>query len=610
MDTAQNDALPARSIEPEPKAESESDRFSCLCGLTSFVTNSKQVLEIDWDLTPDEVSVLCVLLLTSEVSISRLVLRKELPSGIAAQLGSAIKCLGTIHTMSLGSCGEFECTEAPELFRSVLAAASPALEQLSINHLIIPRKWLIIARDAFSQFTALRSLTIATSRDCDIPLLVASIGKLRALESLHISEVGVGDLNVGMLTATLGENLPQLVELDIRSGGFGEKAGRPIGGLVALGRLQKLVLKYNQINDAGVSAMVDAILDLSKSHRCELQQLGLRANDIGPAGGIKLAELIAHSPRLRILDLLYNDLDETAAAALFKSLQLRSHSLEEFNVDCCNLDPRGVLLLLDTLREFPELRVIKAGWNVNGDVCAHALAQFLLSYGGRRLIKLQMMCIGITESGALELAEALAKAYTLREINISGSPLRPRGAAAIFDALAIASAIPMDAIHFGNCGIGDDGASAVGRFILHRGSRNVYLFGNKIHATGAKAIMDSAAISTTCVIDFLSLSHNPIGDEGVKCILNKMMQSQRRLVHKLDIEGIKLGVGAATAVKLAVEKYGILYCICASKYGVDVEADGILEGVKKWERDLRPSRTAILRLFLQFSPSIRCSDRY
>ncbi len=112
--------------------------------------------------------------------------------------------------------------------------------------------------------------------------------------------------------------------------------------------------------------------------------------------------------------------------------------------------------------------------------------------------------------------------------------------------------------------------------------------------------MDSVAISTTCVMNILDLSHNPIEDKGVKCILNKMMQSRRRLVYKLNIAGIRMGVEAANVVKLAVETYDIPYvipyCICVSIDDDNRKVAGILEGVEKWERDLKPSRAAILRL--------------
>ncbi|MDR3574551.1 MAG: hypothetical protein P4L50_11855 [Anaerolineaceae bacterium] len=551
------------------------------------------MLKITWDLTPAEVSVLCTLLLTPGTAISQLILHTELPFGTAARLGSAINCAGTIHTISLGYRYESYNSPVPELLRTLNLVASPVLEQLD-PHIIIKSDKRILC-DSLEEFTSIRSLTISGYCDCGhpIPWLMSRIGRLRALESLRITNVYIRGSDAEALAATL-KDLATVVELGICSCGLGEKAGRPIGSLVALGRVKKLVLERSCFKDEEVSAMVNEILSPSGVHSCELQQLSLETNNIGPTGGTKLVELVAHSPHLRVLKLRIGSVGEIAAAALFKAIRLRSHSLEELDVTGCELDPRGALL--DELRAFPALKVLRIGQSSEGDLGTHALVQLLLSYGGCRLVELQIQCINITETGALVLAGALAKAYALRIICMNGSPFGPRGAAAIFDALSEASTMPMDAIDFSNCGVGDDGASAAGRLILCRGCRHVYFCGNKVSSTGAKAIMDSAAISPGCMINFLDLSDNPIGDEGVGYIMDKLVRSRRRLVHKLGIENTKMGVRAAMAIKLAVETYGFPYWICVTRHNGDMEADNILEGVEKWERDSKPSRTAILQL--------------
>ncbi len=484
---------------------------------------------------------------------------------------------------------------APELFLTLLAAASPALERLNISWIRITSEWL--ACDPFEKFTALRSLTIMAPGGCPIPSLVSGIGQLRTLESLHISRVNIGDSNSIMLAATLGDRLPLLAELEICSSGFREKAGRPIGSLIALGRVKKLILDCNRLEDDGISAMVDAIIDLSRMHRCKLQQLGLRMNNIGSAGGIKLAEQIAHSPHFRALDLSDNPMGESAADALFKAIRLRSHSLEGLDVSECELGPRGALPVLDALRAYPALRILRTSQGDEGDLGAHALAQFFLFSGRCRLTELQIESSGITETGALELARALVKAYTLKNLNMVGNSIGPRGAAAIFDALATASTRPMYLINFSCCEIGNDGASAAGRLISRRGCRNVLLDGNEMDATGAKVIMDSAATSTTCVIHFLNLSNNPIGDKGVKYVLDKITQTRRTLVCMLDITGINMGAEGAMAIERAVKEHSMPHWMPANKHCGNVEADRILEGVVKWERDSKPPMAAILKLF-------------
>ncbi len=576
---------------------SEPDQFSSLCGLTSFATNSKRVLKIRWKLTPAEDSVLCSLLLTPGISISQLTLTYELPPNIAAQLKNVINHSTTIRAITLGYYINLgEAKPIPELFRTLSIGASSTLEQLSINSFPITSDWLACYQ--FEKFTSPCSLTIKMVRDwyCSIPLLVTRIGQLRTLESLRIWHVPIGDSNIEILAATLRDRLPLLAELEICGGSLSEKAGRPIGSLVALGRIKKLALGYNELKDEGVSAIIDAILSSSRMHNCKLQHLDLRMTSIRLAGGIKLAELIAHSSHLRVLELSRNVICK-AADAFCKSIQLRSHTLEELDVSECYMGSRGALPLLDALRAFTALKVLRTGRCYEGYPAAHALAQLLMFSGGCRLIELQIICSDITETGALELAGALAKVYTLRSINTCEDRFGPRGGVAIIDALATASANPMDAINFGDCRIGDDGASAVGRLIRRRGCRKMHLYLNEIQTTGAKAIMDSAAVSTTCMINLLDLAHNPIGDEGVRYALDKMMQSQRRLVHRLSIRGIKMGAKAATAIKRAVEEHDIQCWMDVDKYhNNDWEAVDILEEVEKWEHDSKPSRDPILRL--------------
>ncbi len=580
MDTAHNDAPPARSIEPEPKP----DLFSSLCCLASFVTNSKRVLKITRDLAPAEVSVLCSLLLACGVEISQLTLKTTLPPGTAVQLGSAIKCLSTI-SLDYDSVRNIE--SAVELLR--ILNLVPALGQPDLH----------LANDnretcgSFEKFAALRSLTIIDHSVNPIPWLVSRIGQFRALESLRISNVYISDSDAEILLATLGERLPLLAELNISRCGRWKKIGRQIGSLVALGRIKKLILRRNLLEDEGVSAMVDTIL-APGIRTCKLQQLGLPINDIREAGGIKLAELIAHSPYLRVLDLNDNCMGEIAAEALFKAIKLRAQLLEELDIIRCDLGSRGPLLFLGALREFTALRVLKTGWSNVRDLGAHALSQFLQSSGGCRLVELQLERSNIRETRALELAGAITKAYALQNIIMSGNSIGARGGAAIFDALATAYMVPMDTIDFSCCNIGDDGASAAGRLILHRGCRRVLLSYTEMHAAGAKAIVDSVAISA-CTISFLDLSGNPIGDEGVKYVFDKMVQSRRRFVHKLNIEGTEMAAEAALAVKLAVETYVLPYRILVDSL-CSPAASIILEEVMTWERDSKPSRTAILRL--------------
>lgn len=573
-DMAQNDD--AYSID-----SGFADPFSSLCGLTTFVTNSSELLKIDRKLTPAQVAALCSLL-TSTASISRLTLWYELPPGAAAAIGSAISA-STVCELALGDSNALLHEPAPELLRILASvSAGSAMEQLSITCFDVDDERVC---DSLWHLAALRSLTIATDRVSSrcVPLIVAGIGKLRALESLHLKGVLFPDFGAGMLTAALND-LPMVTDISIRAGGL--SSGRTIGNLVALRRIQKLDLHGNLLYDKGVSEIVDTIL--ASKRRIVLQMLNLGSNWVGPVGGQKVAELIARLPRLRTLDLSCNPIGEG-----FR-LMRAGQAMEELDLSTCKMDVHGIESLLSA---GAALSVIRIGGNYVRDLGAQAVAQFILRLGGRKLYELRMEDNEITETGALALAKACVKAYALQHIDMAGNLIGPHGAATIMNALVTASMVPMDTIRFWQCNIGDDGAPAAGRLIIRRGCRHLYLGNNNMHAKAAKMIADSVAASA-CSIQLLDLSYNPFGDRGVKCLLKMItlipQQRDRILVHELDIVETEMGVKGAMAVRRVVESHCALIKLRVSINTGNEKADKIVKDAGLWERNSKSLGTAIL----------------
>lgn len=580
------------------------DLFSSLCGLASFVTNTVQGLRLGWSLTPREVSVLCSLL-TSGAQISHLTLRRELPHGAAAQVGSAID-RAAITALTLGDRRDPENKPTPELLRVLAVCDNAALEQISIFCLHVSDGCM---REPFGKFAALRGLndkSAAPVHDaepimasggprCRVTLLVAGIGRLKALESLYIAGVGISDADVEALVAAV-RDLPLVTDLGISSAYIGTQTGRQIGSLIALGRLRKLDMSFAQLNDDWISAVAAAISAPQPPHtRCELQDLNLGSNAIGPTGGEKLADsIISSSPRLRTLNLFGNPVGPVAALALGIALRRSANSLQELDVAACGLGSHGVVSLMSGLRGFPALRVLMIGWNCEHSLDARPVSRILLCPG---LEKLGMQMNNITEAAALELAQGFVHAYKLRSLYVSKNPIGPQGASAILGAVAKASAtMSMDTIQFADCGIGDEGALATGKLIEHRGCRCVGLSGNAIHAVGVKAIANSIADSAAAGVEELELARNPVGDEGVRYLLDKIT-AQGGTVRRVDVRETKRGVEAAMAVKRAAEvQDGMLTTLLVTRHSGNKKADKILGEIEKWERDSKPSGTAILEL--------------
>ncbi len=583
MDAMRNDISESNSL------------FASLCGLTNFVINSAQLLTINRKLvSPEEVSVLTSLLV-SGVQISRLTLCEELPSGTAAELGSAIKRSG-VRALTLGSRHhKYTCIEAPELLLTAEVAANSALEQFAFENIDLD---FGCTYEWFGQFAALRSLTVTLSDLRFFPTklfktMAAGIGRLRALESFYISRVIFADSDGDTLISNM-KDLPILAELSICDTAIRAKPARQIGGLVVLGKLKKLDLHRGIITDEIASAIVDAILESppqrQHSRIIGLQELNLSSNDIGPAGQQKIAsELLLHFPRLRSLNLSDNSIGEGLSG-----LDAAAQSLEELDVSGCGLGGPGVESLLNST--LPTLRALRIGRNKVGDLGARTVSRFLLTHScGRTLVELQLQENDITESGALALSVAFVGAYELRSLYMSENYIGPCGGATIIDTLNTASTMPMDMIDFAECNIGDIGASAAGRLVSHRGCSHVYLSFNEINAAGAGAIADAVAVSP-CRIEYLDLHDNTFGDEGVRYLLDRIMQPRNKTVRKMQIIDNWMGVEGAMAVKRAVESPGVMYRLHAGESHGDRTAYDFLHKVLMLEDSLAAARKSILAL--------------
>ncbi|MDR3573974.1 MAG: hypothetical protein P4L50_08940, partial [Anaerolineaceae bacterium] len=544
---------------------------SDLANFASFVVNIRTApMTVKSELTPAGVSALASLLAFG-AEIDYLALYEELPEGAAAELGVAIKHSGRISELSLGRGNRKSPDLAQELLHLVAVSATPALEQLSIEWIRIDDGRMKEIGNSFGKLTALRSLTISHCAFA-IPLLARQISKLRALESLTISKIFNIIYGVGTLFAAL-KDLPLLTDMSFSEYNTNAESWRHIGDFVASGRIRKLHLNYAALKDEGISMIVDVVL-ASGRQMCKLSELCLIGNSIGPAGARKISELVARSPHLRCLDLRLNPMGMIAIDARKKS----ANSLQELNMNQCELGPQESLLFI-SLSAFRALTVLKISHNKVGNAGAVAISHFLLVSGGRTLAELEMNLNHITEAGAFDLAKGLAISYALRSIDIAQNQLGPRGAVAIIDALNTASMVPMNKIEFALCKLRDPGAEAVGKLIMHRGCKRVLLDWCEIQTEGAKAIADSVDASA-CVIEVLNLYNNFLGDEGVKCILDKIML-RNRSVYKLYINVSDIVVEGAMAFKRAMEAQGALKELVCLGVASDAKARGIMDETER-----------------------------
>ncbi|MDR3577928.1 MAG: hypothetical protein P4L50_29030, partial [Anaerolineaceae bacterium] len=525
---------------------SDSAPFPALINLTSFVVNRREMFKINEELTLANVTVLASLLI-SGAEIDYLSLNEELPAGTGAALGKAIKCYGGMISLYVSS-GDTKCGPTPELSQLVAVSPSVALEYLTVQSLTIDSECMSRLCSSFgTKLTALRSLTIDYCR-FDILLLAKWIDSLQVLESLDVRSKSFVSSGAETLFAGLGK-LPAIVRLRLENIEIGVESLRQLGEKF-LGELRGLILRENQLGNNGVSAIVDAIIT-SRRGRCKLEELVLCFNDIGLAGAGNISRLIVCSPHIYHINL---DGNPKLGIIVSQALEMCAYSLDTLRVNKSNMGPRRIASLLAL--GYHALTTLDISANEAGDQGAEAVAKFLLRSGGRTLRNLYMTNNGITKAGALKLAKGLAKAYAILIIYVDINPLGPCGGAAVLNALADVSTVRMNSIGISCCNIGDAGASAAGKLIMHRGCIDMNLASNGIGAKSAKVIANSIH-SSTCVMEVLNLYDNALGDDGIAYFLCCITWKNRSLC-KLCMSLQDIGIKGAIAVKRAMKVQGAL----------------------------------------------------
>ncbi len=502
--------------------------------LCSFITNSDRPIEI---LSPDTSS--AAELLSSDAEIECLKLVHKLPDEFSARFMSTLKSNRWIRSLVVTSCNISK--PKPQLVRAVAAAINPGLERLEIRATNFSAEdGEVLGRAMTESGVSLRGFAIEA---CHSPLprgLCVWVGKVQSLESLSISNTLLGGETSRTIVEETIAKLPMIQEVLLRYTNIAPDVGRPLG--LVMGRLRTLDLRSNCLRDLGIEALIGGFLDgYSSSRGCTLETLNLSRSQISLEGFVKLPQLLAHTTRLRSLDISWNYIGDEASPILGEAIG-RLRALEELMAIACHLRPgffRG-------MRKARALVRFVADYNELGDAGAKELAGYLMA-GPSRIAHLSLNINMITQSGTKELVKALARIGTLSFLDLSQNSLGSENASALFDSFVR----PMEELKLARCEIGDKGAKALARAISRGGFRRLTLDCNQIGAEGIAAVAE--AIAAAGCIETLSLTSNFVGTSGAIMIAEKIVKPNRTM-ESLDINYMDLGAEGARALAIAVRE--------------------------------------------------------
>ena len=242
---------------------------------------------------------------------------------------------------------------------------------------------------------------------------------------------------------------------------------------------------------------------------------------------VLLHEVVRLNPFLSVLKLAYNDLGDTGATVIAKSL-------------------------VQDGKHHQMLSVLDLGFNNVGDVGCEALA--LLALAGNFTIS-QLYLAGniIKGKGALAIAGAILHGTGLNSLHLTANSIGSNGLKAIAGAIAKQDAAALELsqqnqaegssvkaptikeLYIGHTGIDSNGFIAVPGLILSNASlKAISISNNNLSDQDMNMLSQALTQNKTIPLERLELSFNDITDQGVETLMNAIWGSPFLKVLKLD----------------------------------------------------------------------------
>jgi len=402
------------------------------------------------------------------------------------------------------------------------------------------------------KYAAFQAAAAAALR-AGVPLFAATIRRLTSckalartplaatLHELHLRECPVGDDGIEHLAAS--PLMARLTALTLDHNRLGSAACEALSASPNAAGLRKLALTHNHVGDDGLAA-------LARSRHLRPTRLGLVDNWAGRTGVEALAgsDLLA---RVADLTLGYNDLGDAGLSALFRPGRLAN--LERLDLEAVECGPDGIGHLARAALPRLRRLTLAAFEGEDEALTALAAAAFLPCLDTLHLRSIlpgrgvaALLAAGLPALRSLALAgveadPALAEAFAARRPVASWKALHlwPRAPLTgdVLAALAAPALGSLTRLEVGQSGLGDAGARAVAASPALAGLRSLELYHNEIGPEGALALGASLHLRR---LRRLRLAWNPLGSGGLACLLDAKDPPP---LAWLDLSHVRLGPG-------------------------------------------------------------------
>lgn len=281
----------------------------------------------------------------------------------------------------------------------------------------------------------------------------------------------------------------------------------------------------------------------------ELEELNLDNAGLTGADIIALARAVGQHAGLRQLDLSRNAVSSAGVQAAIVNALAKNRSLTCLGLDACSITDEGIRCLAGALDRNATLQILTLSHNAIGFEGASALAEALRS-SACRLRRLEVAHVGLRRELAAEFLSGVADNSSLEALVLRDNPLGDEGLEEV--AIALQRNTTLRELDLSRCGfrlVGTQSLFAALR--VRRSLPSLDLSGNDLgQHVGAIEVLASA-VAQGSGLQVLDLSSNSLGDTEVE-LLSGALEAAGCSLRELRLERNAVGENGGERLAAAI----------------------------------------------------------
>jgi len=405
----------------------------------------------------------------------------------------------TQDTIESWSFGDFSLDDAGIVALAEVVKKSRRLKNLEFHQCTFGEDGLIVLAEAFATTKSLRTVNIKSCKLCrgGFQELAKGFSNSASIQGINMAFTPLGDEGLQAMGDSLKKSgYLQHVNLDFSN--VGGCIDPVISGIVHSKALTHLSLKGNELGDGGAEALAEV---LPKS---SIEILNLIDNNISHFGALALGAALPTSKRLRELQLGLNRIGSSGTKALAEGMG-RAPSLHVVGLTSNTIGPEGVQWVAKALGASSTLTTLDLSHNIFRDGIDD------LRVGLKASKSLQNLNVEGCNLCPNSVALMAAEIRGLKSLNLGSCDLKIEGILAVADAVAVSTSL--HTLILRNVVISTAGAQALARAVaVSRSLRHLDLQGCGIATEGVQAL--GQALTGAAKLESLNLVQNDVGGEG------------------------------------------------------------------------------------------------